>query len=169
MKPVQNGIEIREIPKEDLLMVRELALQIFPATYVNIVDAAQIDYMMDLFYSPETLISQYDSGQVFLIIYFEGKAKGYASYTRLNAEGDFKLNKIYLDHHLQGKGLGKNLLLGLIIRVKSAGGKTLQLNVNKYNKSFGFYQYMGFSKLKEELLDIGGGHFMDDYVMELII
>ena len=26
---------------------------------------------------------------------------------------------------------------------------------------------MGFSIKKEELLDIGGGHFMDDYVMEL--
>jgi len=53
--------------------------------------------------------------------------------------------------------------------VKSAGGRTLQLNVNRHNKAKGFYQNMGFTIVKEELLDIGGGHFMDDYVMEMRI
>ena len=92
---------------------------------------------------------------------------GFASYTRLNEEGDFKLNKIYLDNRLQGKGLGRWLLNDVISRVKSEGGRALQLNVNRHNKARSFYEKMGFSLLKEDLIDIGGGYFMDDYVMEL--
>jgi hypothetical protein len=61
------------------------------------------------------------------------------------------------------------LLSDVISRVKMAGGKTLQLNVNRKNKATGFYLNMGFSVLKEELLDIGGGYFMDDYVLNLAL
>jgi ribosomal protein S18 acetylase RimI-like enzyme len=68
---------------------------------------------------------------------------------------------------LQGKGLGRILLNDVISRVRNAGGKSLQLNVNRFNKAVGFYKSMGFVLKKEELLDIGRGYFMDDYVMEI--
>jgi GNAT superfamily N-acetyltransferase len=161
-----HAMEVRLAAKGDLWLIRELAQIIFPATYENIVTGDQIDYMMELFYTPEALLAQQQSGQVFLIIYFEGKAAGYASYTRLNAEGDFKLNKIYLDYRIQRRGLGKFLLQNVIDRVKAEGGRSLQLNVNRFNKAVGFYRAMGFQVLKEEILDIGSGHFMDDFVME---
>jgi diamine N-acetyltransferase len=163
------GIEIRKASKADLWQVRELALIIFPLTYENMVSAEQVNYMMELFYTPGALQSQYDSGQSFLIMYFKGEAVGFASYTRLNEPGDFKLNKIYLDGRIQGRGLGRFLLFDVIRRVKSEGGMSLQLNVNRFNKAVGFYSNMGFKVLKEELLDIGSGHFMDDYVMEFTI
>jgi diamine N-acetyltransferase len=165
METVLPGIEVREIQKENLFMIRELALKIFPFTYMDIVGAEQVDFMMDLFYTPEALFAQHASGQVFLIIFYEGKPAGYASYTRINAAGVFKLNKIYLDYTIQGKGLGRILLNDVISRVTASGGIMLQLNVNRFNKAVGFYQTMGLSILKEELLDIGGGFFMDDYVM----
>jgi ribosomal protein S18 acetylase RimI-like enzyme len=167
MEPNTQGIEVREVSEEDLWQVRDLAFQIFPVTYQDIVDQEQIDYMMDLIYSPESLVAQWDSGQNFLIVYSEELPVGFASFTRLNEEGDFKLNKIYLDNRLQGKGLGKWLLNDVISRVKSEGGKTLLLNVNRHNKAKAFYEKMGFSLLKEDLVDIGNGYFMDDYVMEL--
>ena len=167
MEPFIPGIEVRIVFEEDLWQIRELAFQIFPVTYHDIVETRQIDYMMDLIYSPEALMVQLDSGQNFLIIYSEGMAAGFASYTRLNEAGDFKLNKIYLDSRLQGRGLGKWLLNDVISRVKADGGTALQLNVNRHNRARGFYLNMGFSILKEELLDIGSGYFMDDYVMEL--
>jgi GNAT superfamily N-acetyltransferase len=166
MEPNTQSIEVREVSEEDLWQVRELAFQIFPVTYQDIVDPRQIDYMMDLIYSPESLVAQWDSGQNFLIIYSEEIPVGFASYTRLNEEGDFKLNKIYLENNLQGKGLGKWLLNVVISRVKSEGGRALQLNVNRHNKARNFYEKMGFSLLKEDLIDIGSGYFMDDYVME---
>jgi len=167
MESFTPTMEIRHVSKDDLWQVRELALQIFPTTYQEIVEPEQIDYMMDLFYTPENLRKQFESGQVFLIIYAEGKASGYASYTPLNEDGEYKLNKIYVDTRLQGKGLGRILLSDVISRVRNAGGNSLQLNVNRFNKAVGFYQSMGFVLKKEELLDIGRGYFMDDYVMEI--
>lgn len=168
-KTFKPGTEIRVAKKEDLWLVRELAMRIFPDTYENIVSPEQVSYMMELFYTPESLLSQFDSGQIFLIIYFKGEAVGYASYTRLSEKGDFKLNKIYLDHLIQGRGLGRFLLFDVIGRVKLASGSSLQLNVNRHNKALGFYLKLGFKVLKEEMLDIGGGHFMDDYVLEFKI
>jgi ribosomal protein S18 acetylase RimI-like enzyme len=161
--------EVRLASKEDLWQVGELARLIFPGTYEHIVPADSIAYMMELFYSPKALESQFDSGQTFLLLYFDGRAAGYASFTKLNDNGDFKLNKIYLDNRLQGKGLGRFLLSDVVSRVKSEGGCTLTLNVNKYNPAVGFYRNLGFYKIKEELLDIGEGHFMDDFVLQLNI
>ncbi len=169
MESVSPALEVRHLSKEELWQVRELALQIFPVTYQEIVEPEQIDYMMDLFYTPENLRKQYESGQTFLIIYTEGKPSGYASYTPLNENGEYKLNKIYVDTRQQGKGLGKNLINEVISLVGNAGGKSLQLNVNRFNKAVGFYKSMGFVVKKEELLDIGKGYFMDDYVMEISI
>jgi GNAT superfamily N-acetyltransferase len=167
MEPFKPGVEVRVVSEEDLWQVRDLAFQIFPETYQDIVESRQIDYMMDLIYSPEALVFQLDSGQNFLMVYSEEIPVGYASYTRLNEEGDFKLNKIYLENRLQGKGLGRWLLNDVISRVKSEGARALQLNVNRHNKARKFYEKMGFSILKEDLIDIGNGYFMDDYVMEM--
>ena len=167
MESVTPMMEVRHLSKDELWQVRELALQIFPITYQEMVEPEQIDYMMDLFYTAENLLKQFESGQVFLIIYSEDKATGYASYTALNENGEYKLNKIYVDTRLQGKGLGRILINDVISRVRRAGGKSLQLNVNRFNRAVGFYKSMGFILKKEELLDIGRGYFMDDYVMEL--
>jgi len=155
--------------KDDLWQIRELAQSIFPAAYEKIAPAELLQYMMELFYTPEALQEQWASGQVFLILYFGGKAAGYASYSKLNTEGDFRLNKIYLDPLIQGKGSGKFLLNDLVNRVKTEGGLSLRLNVYRQNKAVGFYRNMGFQVLKEEMLDIGGGHFLDDFVMEMKI
>src|SRR5579863_1229970 len=167
MESVSPVLEVRHVSKDELWQIRDLALQIFPITYQEIVEPEQIDYMMDLFYTPENLRKQFESGQVFLIVYSEGNASGYASYTPLNDDGEYKLNKIYVDTRLQGKGLGRILLSDVISRVRNAGGKSLQLNVNRFNKAVGFYKSMGFVLKKEELLDIGRGYFMDDYVFEM--
>ena len=68
MEANTQGFEVREVSEEDLWQVRDLAFQIFPLTYQDIVEPGQIDYMMDLIYSPEALVAQWDSGQNFLIV-----------------------------------------------------------------------------------------------------
>ncbi|MBK7271419.1 MAG: hypothetical protein IPI07_18550 [Flavobacteriales bacterium] len=37
--------------------------------------------------------------------------------------------------------------------------------MNKRNEAIGFYEHMGFRILREEVIDIGSGYVMDDYVM----
>ncbi len=120
-----------------------------------------------MMYREDILSAEMNSGHQFLVIYYQGKAAGYASYSRLAPGSIYKLHKIYLDTRLQGRGLGKWLLMDVLYRVKAAGGEFLQLNVNRHNKARGFYENMGFSILREERLDIGGGYYMDDYIMEI--
>jgi diamine N-acetyltransferase len=167
MKSISPEIEIKLAVEQDLPVVRKLAEAIFPVTYENIVPEGQPAYMMNLIYTDESLLAQQKEGQVFLIIFHEGIPSGFAGFSRLNAHGDFKLNKLYVDGNRHGKGLGKWLLSDVIHRVKSEAARSLLLNVNRFNKAIGFYENMGFSKIKEELVDIGNGYFMDDYVMEM--
>ena len=47
--------------------------------------------------------------------------------------------------------------------------KAIFLNVNKYNNAIHFYTKLGFTKVKDEVIDIGNGYVMDDYVMEVAI
>ncbi len=182
-----SGAEIRPVTEENIWQVGELAEKIFPPTYREIVGAGQVDYMMELIYKPEALVGQLTSGQQFLLLYFEGQPAGFASYTSLSLfkqsyggipegyltfttiseEGDFKLNKFYIDYRLQGNGLGKYFLSDVIERVKKTGGRVLQLNVNRQNTARAFYEKMGFQILKEEKIDIGHGYFMEDYLMFL--
>ena len=167
MEPFIPGIEVRVASKKDLWQVLELANRIFPAAYREILVPEQIDYMMHMMYREDILSAEMDSGHQFLIIYYQGKAAGYASYSRLASGSMYKLHKIYLDNRLQGRGLGKWLLMDVLYRVKAAGGEFLRLNVNRHNKARGFYENMGFSIVREEKLDIGGGYYMDDLIMEI--
>ena len=68
----------------------------------------------------------------------------------------------------QGKGFGKFMIDEIIRIAKSNDQKGIFLNVNKYNKAKFFYEKAGFIVSKEEVIDIGNGYVMDDYVMELI-
>jgi ribosomal protein S18 acetylase RimI-like enzyme len=45
--------------------------------------------------------------------------------------------------------------------------KTIILNVNRFNPAVSFYEKYGFRTVKEEVIDIGQGFVMDDFVMAL--
>ena len=47
--------------------------------------------------------------------------------------------------------------------------KAIFLNVNKYNKARFFYEKLGFTIVKDEVIEIGNGYVMDDFVMEVAI
>jgi GNAT superfamily N-acetyltransferase len=158
---------IRIAGKRDLSVVRLLAEKIWPATYAHILDAEQIDYMMEQIYSTESLRKQAEEYRhVFLILDYHQEPSGFASYSADVDEKRGNLQKIYIDPELQGKGLGKFLLEEVKARVKVTGCSTLQLNVNRHNKARYFYERMGFTIIREENIDIGKGFWMNDYVME---
>ena len=51
---------------------------------------------------------------------------------------------------------------------KSNQQKGVFLNVNKYNNAQFFYEKLGFTITKDEVIDIGNDYVMDDYVMNLL-
>ncbi len=153
----------------DINTIGFLAQQIWPGTYGEILSPAQMDYMMTLFYSPESLVKQMtEDGQKFLIVEQgeEEEAIGFASWG-LVGPGIFKLHKLYVMPGRQGKGIGRAILQFIFGEIRLEGATTLKLNVNRHNKAREFYERLGFKVTGEEDIDIGGGYFMNDYIMEI--
>jgi GNAT superfamily N-acetyltransferase len=157
---------IKVAHKKDLPTIQMLAKKIWPDTYGNILPAGQLEYMLELIYNPESLYRQMSiSHHVFLILYFDSRPSGFASYSIDDAGKKAKLHKIYVDQDLQGKGFGKYLLEDVATRVRSAGCTILELDVNRRNRARSFYEKQGFKVKAEKDTDIGNGFWMRDYVM----
>ncbi|HTG55152.1 MAG TPA: hypothetical protein VL943_02700, partial [Niabella sp.] len=70
---------IRKASKEELPVIRQLALDIWPATYSSILSQDQLAYMLDLFYSDPALEKDFDKpGYSFFLLELDGKNAGYA-------------------------------------------------------------------------------------------
>lgn len=161
-------IEIKPAKAEDLVVIHQLAHEIWPSVYLEILGQQQLDYMLDKIYSIASLQRQATVlHHQFVILFESGVPAGFASYSPHEDNSVYHLNKIYVLSARQGKNLGKELLNYVIMQVKNTGATSLQLNVNRYNKALHFYEKQGFKIIREEDIDIGSGYFMNDYVMEL--
>jgi diamine N-acetyltransferase len=159
---------IRPAELDDINTIGFLAQQIWPVAYGAIVPKEQLQYMLNLFYSPAALRRQMvDDRHQFLIVEQGEEAIGFASWGDAGEPGVFKLHKLYVLPGQQGKGLGRSLLQFIYGDIRPSGGRTLRLNVNRLNKARQFYERMGFAVVREEDVPIGGGYFMNDYVMEV--
>lgn len=158
---------IKQAAISDLPVVQQLAHSIWPKTYAEILSANQLAYMLELIYALPALEEQFSTqGQTFLILEYSGEPIGFASYSLTDLEkGTYHLHKIYIDSTFLGQGTGSYFLQHIINLVKAAGGKDLQLNVNRHNKAKHFYEKGGFTVLRQEDIPIGEGYFMNDFVM----
>ena len=60
-------LTIRHATEADIPLLRTLCFQVWPQTYAGIITPAQIDYMLEMMYSPASLQQQMHSGANFLI------------------------------------------------------------------------------------------------------
>ena len=159
-------IEIKKVDAASISIIQNLANITWPVAYGDIITPQQMDYMMELIYSKPALQKQIKNGQQFIIAYDDGYPVAFAAYSpkKDNDPSVYKLHKIYILPNQQGKGIGKTLINYII---KDIPATTLQLNVNRYNKALFFYEKLGFKIIAEEDIDIGGGFYMNDYVMQL--
>jgi GNAT superfamily N-acetyltransferase len=161
---------IRLAGSDDLSIIRELAQQIWPVAYGDILAPSQLTYMLDKFYSIDSLRQQLlDAHHRFILISDVDRPVGFASYScKKDHSHTCRVHKIYVLPEQQGKGTGKMLLAYIIGDSKETGANSLELNVNRHNKARYFYEKQGFIVKKTEDIDIGAGYFMNDYVMELL-
>lgn len=163
---MEEELLIRQATVEDINEIGFLANDIWPKVYDYMISAGQIRYMLDLFYSPESLYRQMtEQHHIFLLAELNQVPVGFASVGKLSEE-IFKLHKLYVQPEIQGKGIGKALVEAALDEAFEGGGRLLRLNVNRQNKSVQFYLKMGFRIVGEEDLSIGDNYFMNDFVME---
>jgi len=163
--------------KEQLAIVQELAALIWPSTYGKILSSEQIEYMMDMMYSIESLEKQLQNNRIFLFAEEDNKFVGFASYElncddfNTRAEGELieaktKIHKLYVLPERQGKGIGRQLIDFIANIALKNQNTALFLTVNKNNNAKYFYLKNGFEITQEAVFDIGNGFIMDDYIME---
>lgn len=161
---------IKVTTKDQLQVVADLAKKIWPEAYATILSKEQLHYMLDRFYNLEALQKQLESGQVFYLAQNENQEfVGFVSYEINCKPNKTKIHKIYVLPETQGTGIGKQLLDLVKTKAQENQQTAIFLNVNKYNNAQNFYQKLGFTITKEEVIDIGNGYVMDDYVMEVLV
>ncbi len=162
-------IEIRTATTQHIPVIHSLAHQIWPKTFEEILSAEQLDYMLDMMYSHQSLQNQIETQQhTFIIAYENKKPIGFAAYYSKDKTSHslYKLDKIYVLPDQHGKGIGKKLIEYIISIIKPMGASILELNVNRSNNAVTFYQKLGFTTTSEVDFPIGEGYFMNDYVMQ---
>ena len=160
---------IQQARPSHIPLIRELSMLIWPQTYNPIIGEQQVAYMLQLFYSPDALKKQMDSGHTFIICHIEEVPVAFAAWSHLG-DNIYKLQKIYTLPQHQGKGIGRYLLNHITNELKLKNATALRLNVNRHNHpAIAFYQKTGFSHFAEEDIDIGNGYFMNDHVLQLVL
>jgi GNAT superfamily N-acetyltransferase len=160
-------ISIRPAELDDINTIGFLAQQIWPVAYDGIVPPDQLQYMLNLLYSPPALRRQMmEDRHQFLLVEQGEEAIGFASWSGMTEPGVFKLHKLYVLPGEQGKGLGRSMLQFIFGVIGPEGAQVLRLNVNRYNKARQFYEKLGFRVVGEEDVAIGNDYFMIDYIME---
>ena len=158
------GYTIRQASVEDARIIREIAHVAFRATYATIISQSQIDYMIEWMYSEDTLKKELAGNVTYLLLETDGKNVGYVSFEPEDSSL-FHLHKIYLLPEFQGRGYGKVLFNAAEEFMKKSGAEAFELNVNRNNKALDFYKHLGMHIARSGDFDIGGGFYMNDYIM----
>lgn len=161
-------ISIQKNTDENFTSIRAIANEVWPIAYGAILTQEQLDYMMDMMYSVPSLQKQVnEKGNRFILATENEIPVGFAAFEfNYSKKPKTKIHKIYVLSNQQGKGIGKTLIDFISNEAKARYQKGLILNVNKNNKAIRFYERIGFEISFEEVIDIGNGYVMDDYVME---
>lgn len=153
-----------------LTIIIDLTKEIWPKAYGDILSQEQLDYMIAKFYNETALLELIVKGHVFYLVQDDrGCAIGFVSYEFDCVPSKTKIHKLYILPKRQGAGLGKTLIDFVTEKAFEKKQKVVFLNVNKYNTARFFYEKLGFTIVKEEVIAIGNGYVMDDYVMEIQI
>ena len=160
-------ITLRLATGSDIHRIQEVAEKTWPASYRDIISPEQIRYMLNSMYSREKIEAAIqDPKQAFWLAEENGKTLGFCGIEHDRPEPGFtRIHKLYILPETQGSGLGKLLLDQVESEAVKHGNYKLHLNGNKHNKAIGFYQKQGFRVDYDEVIEIGNGFVMDDFVM----
>jgi GNAT superfamily N-acetyltransferase len=158
---------MRLLEREELSVVKSLAFDIWPRVYDYMISSEQIAYMLSMMYNLDKLQQQWGEGVKFVVLEVEGMPQGFVSFEE-KADCIF-LQKLYLRPEMQGQGFGKKMLQVAVDFAIDSKKLSIELTVNRNNKSLEFYMSQGFQIKEEKDFDIGGGYFMNDYILSLAI
>ena len=155
--------------QEDIVDLSELAGEIWREFFPGLITKEQVEYMLDMFLSPEALKEQIEAGtEAFFIEDEDGNDIGFTVVRPDYEDGRLFLSKIYLKQSERGKGRSTQAMNFLEALTFARGLDKIWLTVNRNNDTaIPVYKHRGFQVIEEKAGDIGEGYVMDDYIMEL--
>ncbi|MES2620261.1 MAG: GNAT family N-acetyltransferase [Bacteroidota bacterium] len=156
------NLEFRKASIADIPLISELADKIWKEHYPSIISVEQISYMLESRYSPVAIEKSMMKGEKYFIACENSKAVAYASLELLG--NFFYLHKFYTDVSKHRKGIGQQFFNYLLTQIDPT--KPIKLQVNRQNfKAVNFYFKVGFVIESVGDFHIGGGYYMNDFVM----
>ena len=150
---------------EDISVIEGLAAIVWREHYTPIIGEEQVRYMIGKFQNAEAMTRQIDEGYLYFFIRKNGESVGYTALQF--ADGRCFLSKLYILQEYRGGGCGTAVLSQILEMCREQSAGRIRLTVNRHNESsIAAYKKMGFRVIEEKCADIGGGYFMDDYIME---
>lgn len=156
---------------DETAMVAALAEQVWNEHYLPIIGHEQVAYMLAQFQSQAAIAKQINNeGYRYFLVFEDEKPVGYMAIKAEKEQNQMFLSKLYLLAEARGRGLAKAVLKALYEICRKEKLPKISLTVNKHNAaSLAAYKKMGFSVVREQEADIGGGFVMDDFIMERAI
>lgn len=146
--------------------VSQLAREIWRDHYIPIIGAGQVEYMLERFQSIDAIQSQLAVGYVYFLLQSGHRAFGYFSILALPAQNTLQISKLYVRKQYRDLGLGKRIMTFIEQICQLENLEQLQLTVNRHNSAaIRFYLHNGFIHTNSQVLDIGNGYVMDDFIM----
>ena len=161
-------IAVKQRTKDEIFIVHQLAKDIWPHAFKDILEKDQIEYMLEWMYNMGTLEEQVQTGYLYYMVTLDGVPKGFVGLEPNYPEvGSLRMHKLYVKVSDHGSGLGNALMEKSIELAAEMDLNKIHLNVNRFNNAVDFYKYKGFQIVKEETINIGKDYLMEDYVMVL--
>ncbi|MSP57610.1 MAG: N-acetyltransferase [Flavobacteriaceae bacterium] len=165
------NLQLIKASADNIFTIQTLACRIWQVAYLPIIGQKQIDYMLQMMYSLDAMRLQMERGHQFYLIQAEGENVGFMGIESKNEvnlhstpERELFIHKFYIDNGKQRSGIGSKVFV-LMLESQSIVSE-VRLQVNRLNyKAINFYFKLGFVIEKVADFDIGGGYFMNDFIM----
>jgi len=155
-------VTFRPASDADVDTIAKLAHKIWHEHYPGIITVEQINYMLGNRYSAERIAEQMRAGEKFFLAESDTEPVAYASVEL--KDGYYYLHKFYIDVAKHRSGTGAKFFNYLLQQIDTT--KPIRLQVNRQNfKAINFYFKMGFTIEQVGDFHIGGGYYMNDFVM----
>jgi len=156
------------LQEADIHTVAQLAHEIWNEFYAPIIGQAQVDYMLATIQSVEAIGAHIQAGACYFLAHEGESTTGYLGLIYGSpSTTDCMVSKIYVHQKVRGAGVGSVMLAHAEALARQHGCRRLWLTVNVNNTAAtSWYLRKGFTIAGPLVQDIGGGFFMDDYLLE---
>ena len=162
--------KVELITASQLNIVRDLAYDIWPDVYSEMITTEQIDFMLEMMYNQDTLRRDVERGVQFYVLSTDEQPVGFFAIEPNTPTPEvMRLHKLYLKKSFHGSGLGKFMLDNIELNTKAQGLQKINLNVNRNNPTVLIYKKQGYTITMSEDITIGDGYLMEDYQMEKVL